>query len=49
MAKQLRAAQLPELWVPRHVVVTAQIPLLPTGKKDYPSVLRLVAAADIGT
>jgi acyl-[acyl-carrier-protein]-phospholipid O-acyltransferase/long-chain-fatty-acid--[acyl-carrier-protein] ligase len=38
-ARQLGA---PELAIPRRVVYMAKIPLLGSGKKDYPEVSRLV-------
>jgi acyl-[acyl-carrier-protein]-phospholipid O-acyltransferase/long-chain-fatty-acid--[acyl-carrier-protein] ligase len=38
-----------ELAVPRRVVHVGEIPVLGTGKTDYPSVSRLVAAASEGT
>ena len=34
----LRDSGLPELWTPRQIRTTTQIPLLPTGKTDYPAV-----------
>ena len=37
VAEVLRAARIPDLWHPREVRVIAQIPLLPTGKTNYPA------------
>ncbi len=34
----LREEGLPELWTPRRIISTAEIPILPTGKTDYPAV-----------
>ena len=39
----LRTAQLPDLWVPRTIVTAEAMPLLATGKKDYPAVSKLAA------
>jgi acyl-[acyl-carrier-protein]-phospholipid O-acyltransferase/long-chain-fatty-acid--[acyl-carrier-protein] ligase len=41
-----RARGVPELMVPRVVRVVASVPLLGSGKVDYPAVQRLVAAAE---
>lgn len=38
---RLRAEGLPELWVPKSVLVTSAIPLLGSGKVDFPAALEL--------
>jgi acyl-[acyl-carrier-protein]-phospholipid O-acyltransferase/long-chain-fatty-acid--[acyl-carrier-protein] ligase len=40
----LRAAGLPELAAPKEIMVVPRLPLLATGKVDYPAVQRMVAA-----
>ena len=40
-ADVLRAARMPELWTPRRVIVTKTLPLLPTGKPNYPAITAL--------
>ncbi len=42
IVKLMQEAKLPELWVPRTIIPIADIPLLATGKKDYPAVERLL-------
>ena len=43
-----RARMIPEIMVPRAVLSVPSIPLLGTGKVDYPAVQRLVDAARVG-
>jgi acyl-[acyl-carrier-protein]-phospholipid O-acyltransferase/long-chain-fatty-acid--[acyl-carrier-protein] ligase len=43
-----RARMIPEIMVPRAVLCVASIPLLGTGKVDYPAVQRLANAATLG-
>jgi len=43
-----RAKGAPEIAIPRDVVRVAAIPLLGTGKTDYPAVTRLAAEATVG-
>ena len=38
ISQQLKQAGLPELWLPREIRVVKEIPLLSTGKVDYPAV-----------
>lgn len=40
IAAALREASLPELWQPRHLRCVRELPLLSTGKVDYPAVAR---------
>jgi len=44
-----RARMIPEIMVPRAVLCVPAIPLLGTGKIDYPAVQRLVDGAHVGT
>jgi acyl-[acyl-carrier-protein]-phospholipid O-acyltransferase/long-chain-fatty-acid--[acyl-carrier-protein] ligase len=41
-----RSRGVPELMVPRHVMKVGRLPLLGSGKVDYPAVARLVEAAE---
>lgn len=41
----LREEGLPDLWVPRDVVQVEEIPLLPTGKTNYPMLDRVLSKA----
>jgi acyl-[acyl-carrier-protein]-phospholipid O-acyltransferase/long-chain-fatty-acid--[acyl-carrier-protein] ligase len=41
---QIRASGLSELFVPKTVITVARLPLLGSGKVDYPAVAKLVAA-----
>ena len=40
IAAALREAALPELWQPRHLQCVKELPLLSTGKVDYPAVTK---------
>jgi acyl-[acyl-carrier-protein]-phospholipid O-acyltransferase/long-chain-fatty-acid--[acyl-carrier-protein] ligase len=44
-----RARMIPEIMVPRAVLCVPSIPLLGTGKIDYPAVQRLAESARVGT
>ena len=44
-----RARMIPEIMVPRAVLYVPSLPLLGTGKVDYPAVQRLADAARAGT
>ncbi len=44
-----RARMIPEIMVPRAVLCVKSVPLLGTGKVDYPAVQRLAEDARAGT
>ena len=44
IARTLKQEGLPELWQPRRLLVVKEMPLLSTGKIDYPAVSRLLNA-----
>lgn len=46
IAALLRENGLPELWLPRDIKIVPELPLLTTGKIDYPAVARAFTAAD---
>lgn len=49
IAALLRADGLPDLWTPKKIKVVQEIPLLPSGKIDYPSVSAAMGAGEPGT
>jgi acyl-[acyl-carrier-protein]-phospholipid O-acyltransferase/long-chain-fatty-acid--[acyl-carrier-protein] ligase len=44
LARAARAAGYPELWVPRAILVTEAVPVLGSGKIDYPAAQKLAAS-----
>ena len=45
VAETFKQSGLPPLWIPRRIIIMAEIPQLPTGKTDYPAAAKIAAAA----
>lgn len=45
LLERARAEGLPELWVPRNIMVVEQIPVLGSGKTDFPATIEMVRAS----